>query len=155
MLLGKGYHRLYGRVASTGGGLPERLSLVALDPGTLQAPERGTATGDAGLDIFGERPALFGDFFTEGLAMTAAEAILAGRPVVTNPVVPALEVLRSACVEAKTDDAESHLEAVLKLATDADLYRSVCAACFQYQEQFYDRKYGLAQSLKTALGPYL
>jgi hypothetical protein len=69
MLLGKGYHRLYGRVAGTGGSLPERLSLVALDPGTLSAPPRETATGDPGLDIFGEWPSLFGDFFTEGLAM--------------------------------------------------------------------------------------
>jgi len=69
MLLGKGYHRLYGRVASTGGSLPERLSLVALDPGALSPPPRETAPGDPGLDIFGERPALFGDFFTEGLAM--------------------------------------------------------------------------------------
>ena len=39
--------------------------------------------------------------FAEGFAMTAAEAILSGRPVITkNRVVPALEVLREACVEA-------------------------------------------------------
>jgi glycosyltransferase involved in cell wall biosynthesis len=94
--------------------------------------------------------------FTEGLAMTAAEAILAGRPVVTNPVVPALEVLRLACVEAKTDDADSHLEAVLKFATDAELYGRACAACHDYQPQFYDRKqYGLNAVLQQALRPYL
>ena len=60
--------------------------------------------------------------FAEGLAMTAAEAILAGRPLITNPVVPALEVLRPACVAAKTNDVDSHHQAVLKLATDAELY---------------------------------
>jgi hypothetical protein len=69
MLLGKGYHRLYGRVSSIDGSLPERLSLVALDPGTLAAPARETVADDPGLDIFGARPAVFGDFFTEGLAM--------------------------------------------------------------------------------------
>jgi glycogen synthase len=90
--------------------------------------------------------------FTEGLAMTAAEAILAGRPVVTNPVVPALEVLRLACIEAKTDDVESHLEAVLKIASDAELYNRMCTACIDYQAQFYDReRYGLNAVLKQAL----
>jgi glycosyltransferase involved in cell wall biosynthesis len=89
--------------------------------------------------------------FEEGLAMTAAEAILAGRPVVTNPVVPALEVLRGACVPAKTNDAESHAMAVLQLATDADLYRRACVACSDYQNQFYDRANGLAAVLRQAL----
>ena len=69
MLLGKGYHRLYGLVSATGGSLPQRLALVALDPGTLTPPARETLPGDPGLDIFGARPATFADFFTEGLAM--------------------------------------------------------------------------------------
>jgi len=70
IVLGKGYHRLYGRISSTGGSLPERLSLVALDPGTLTPPshEAGPST-DPGLGIFGARPAILADFFTEGLAM--------------------------------------------------------------------------------------
>ena len=68
MMLGKGYHRLYSRISATGGSFPERLSLVALDPGTLTPPPREAATGP-GLDILGARPALFADFFTEGLAM--------------------------------------------------------------------------------------
>jgi glycogen synthase len=94
--------------------------------------------------------------FTEGLAMTAAEAILAGRPVVTNPVVPALEVLRLACIEAKTDDVNSHFEAVMKIATDAAVYDRARTACYHYQAQFYDRQqYGLNAVLKQALGPYL
>lgn len=93
--------------------------------------------------------------FIEGLAMTAAEAILAGRPVVTNPVVPALEIMRSACSEAITNDTESHLQAVLKLATDAEFYRNAQAACVGYQHQFYDRNFGMAAVLKRALAAYL
>lgn len=74
MLLGKGYHRLYGHVANSEGRFPQRLSLAALDPGTLSPPARtaagnGTSVADAGLSIFGSRPPLFADFFTEGLAM--------------------------------------------------------------------------------------
>jgi glycosyltransferase involved in cell wall biosynthesis len=93
--------------------------------------------------------------FAEGLAMTAAESILAGRPVITNPVVPALEVLRASCVEAKTNDVESHLRAVLTLATDPELYRRARDASVGYQEQFFDRRNGLAEVLKQALGPYI
>jgi len=93
--------------------------------------------------------------FTEGLAMTCAEAILAGRPVVTNPVVPALEVLRPACVAAKTNDLESHLECVLELAMDAETYRRLCSACPDLRAQFYDRNFGLAAVLKRALARYL
>jgi glycogen synthase len=89
--------------------------------------------------------------FAEGLAMTAAESILTGRPVITNPVVPALELLRFACVEAKTNDVESHLRAVLRLATDADLYRRTRDASLGYKRQFYDRDNGLAAVLKRAL----
>jgi glycogen synthase len=93
--------------------------------------------------------------FAEGLAMTAAESILAGRPVVTNPVVPALEVLKSACSEGKTNDVESHMSAVLKLATDAGFYDRAREACYGYQRQFYDRNCGLAAVLKQALASYV
>jgi hypothetical protein len=74
LVLARGYHRLYGRVMSVDGRLPDRLSLVALDPGTLTPPASSEAASsvpfeDAGLDIFGKRAPLFADFFTEGLAM--------------------------------------------------------------------------------------
>lgn len=90
--------------------------------------------------------------FCEGLAMTAAEAILAGRPLVTNPVVPALEVLRPACVAARTNDARSHMEAVEALANDGALYARLCAACPPLGGQFYDRRNGLTAALHRALG---
>ena len=67
--------------------------------------------------------------FSEGLAMTAAEAILAGRPVITNPIVPALEVLRPACIEARSEDVDSYVEGILKLIDDPDQYRLLCDAC--------------------------
>ena len=71
MLLGKGYHRPLRPRLEHRRKPPERLSLAALDPGTLTPPARETVRrhGDPGLDIFGARPAVFGDFFTQGLAM--------------------------------------------------------------------------------------
>jgi glycosyltransferase involved in cell wall biosynthesis len=93
--------------------------------------------------------------FEEGLPMTAAEAVMAGRPVITNPVVPALEVLRSACVEAMTNDVESYVETVIKLCSDAEFYAQLCRACPEMAEQFYDRNLGLNAILKKALASYL
>lgn len=91
--------------------------------------------------------------FYEGLAMTAAEGILAGRPVITSPVVPALEVLKPACVEATTNDVDSYVRAILTLVENPDHYRSLCAACPDLQEQFYDRRLGLRNILKNILSP--
>ncbi len=91
--------------------------------------------------------------FNEGLAMTAAEAILAGRPVITNPVVPALEVLRPACVEARTNDVDSHVEGVLKLIGDREYYESLRRACPDLGKQFYDREQGLRAVLNRVIGP--
>ena len=91
--------------------------------------------------------------FIEGLAMTAAEAILAGRPVITNPVVPALEVLRPACVAARTNDVDSHVEGVLKLIGDREYYEGLRRACPALGEQFYDREQGLTAVLKRLIEP--
>lgn len=86
--------------------------------------------------------------FIEGLAMTAAEAILAGRPLVTNPVVPALELLRPACVTGVTDDAPSHAAAIRSLADDAALWERLRAACPAAGAPFVDRSQGLTAVLE-------
>ena len=90
--------------------------------------------------------------FAEGLAMTAAEAILAGRPVITNPVVPALEVLRPACIEAQTNEVDSYVIAILKLIDHPSQYGALCDACPALRHQFYDRSQGLTAILKKAVG---
>lgn len=75
MMLNKGYHRIYARMVAAQGRLPDRLSLVAVDSGTLApapAPMQPGQPKDledpTGLSVFGVRPALMADFFTEGLA---------------------------------------------------------------------------------------
>jgi len=69
MLLAKGYHRLYGHILSTEGRLPQRLSVVALENSTLTHSNDPQQADSADLHIFGTRPPIFADFFTEGLAM--------------------------------------------------------------------------------------
>jgi glycosyltransferase involved in cell wall biosynthesis len=89
--------------------------------------------------------------FCEGLPMTAIESVLAGRPVITSPVNPAFEVLRPACVEAQTDDIASYVQAIVKLIDDPDKYATLCKACSQLQDQFYDPEQGLRAALKKVL----
>jgi glycosyltransferase involved in cell wall biosynthesis len=91
--------------------------------------------------------------FCAGLELTAAEAILAGRPLITNPVVPALEVLRPACVAARTDDVDSYVEGVLKLLGDREYYESLRRACPELGEQFFDSEQGLTAVLKRVIEP--
>jgi hypothetical protein len=76
---------------------------------------------------------------------------LAGRPVITNPAVPALEILRPASVEAKTNDVDSYVDAILKLIDSPGHYQSLCEACPPLQGQFYDRDQGLTAVLGRVL----
>lgn len=91
--------------------------------------------------------------FPEGLAMTAIEPVLAGRPVITNSVVPALDLIRPACVQAKTDDCMSYADAVIKLVTDKELYDKLQTSCARLAKDFTDARFGLAQALEQALFP--
>lgn len=107
-------------------------------------------------DVYGQSHAMIvptRSAFAEGFAMTAVEAILSGRPLVSNPVVPALELLAPAAVAAVTDDPVSHADAVLALATDGALYDRLRAACPALAAPFYDRAQGLAAALERALAP--
>ena len=57
--------------------------------------------------------------FEEGFAMVVAEAILLLRPVISNPVVPAAEVLQGAVVSVCTDDVETYVAAIAELSGSA------------------------------------
>ena len=89
--------------------------------------------------------------FAEGMAMTVIEPILANRPVITNPIVPALEVLKPACIEARTNDVESYVLAVLKVLKDGYYYQKLCDSCPSLAEQFYDRHLGFRAALHMAI----
>jgi glycogen(starch) synthase len=89
--------------------------------------------------------------FCEGMAMTAVEAILTGRPLVTNSIVPALEVLRAGCEEAEPENIESHAQAVLRLALDKQRWERKCRACSDLQQPFYDERRGLTSAIYDLL----
>jgi glycogen(starch) synthase len=89
--------------------------------------------------------------FKEGLAMTAAESVLAGRPVVMSSVVPAWEVLDRAAIKAETGSADSFVGIFRRLAQDAEYYEQHRRATAEAQAQFYDRSQGLGAVLMRAV----
>jgi glycogen(starch) synthase len=89
--------------------------------------------------------------FCEGLAMTAAECVLAGRPVVVSSVVPAWEVLGGAALKAEAGSVASFVEAFKRLAFESGCYEGCQRATAAAQGQFYDRSQGLGNVLGRAV----
>lgn len=89
--------------------------------------------------------------FCEGLPMVCAEAVLAGRPVVTSRVSNALDALRDAVVEARVDDADDFARAIASVRSDPALRRSLAEAAPRVGRQFVDRDRGLAAVLARLL----
>ena len=67
--------------------------------------------------------------FTEGFNQVVTEAVLAGRPVVTSDVCPAVEYLPGAVVLVPTDDVDAYERAVLRLCDDPAYYGPARASC--------------------------
>jgi glycosyltransferase involved in cell wall biosynthesis len=89
--------------------------------------------------------------FVEGLNKVVIEGVLAGRPVITSRVCPAVELLRDAVVEVAPDDEAGYRNAILALRSDAALYARKREACFRYQDRFYDSANGWGAALGQAL----
>ncbi|MDX2034412.1 MAG: glycosyltransferase family 4 protein [Blastocatellia bacterium] len=86
--------------------------------------------------------------FIEGFNQVVVESVLAGRPVITSSVCPALSTVRDAVVEVPPDDVAAYGDAILRLQSDREFYESKRRACFAYQEQFYDPAQGWGAALK-------
>lgn len=87
----------------------------------------------------------------EGFAMIAAEGVLAGKPVVTSEVVPALKYIRPAAVEAITDSPASYAQAIRKLATNASLYEVKRKGALVCREIFLNPQNGYKIALLAIL----
>lgn len=133
----------------------------ALDAAKAQAPENVTFHGfcdsqrmvkvmsEAHIAVVPTRST-----FEAGFEMTCAEAILAGRPLVTSKVCPALDYMREASVEAVPDDAPSYRDAIVALRDDPKLYAEKQAACAGLQQQFYDPDNSWYAKMRIALEKY-
>jgi glycogen synthase len=85
--------------------------------------------------------------FCEGYAQVVAEAVLLGRPVITNSIVPAMESLVDAVVEARPDDVTSLAASIKMLADDNDLFSNKRAACLNLREKILDRRHSFLNRL--------
>jgi len=86
--------------------------------------------------------------FAEGLAMSAIEPVLLGRPIITSAVVPALESLQDAAIIARTDDVSSYVDGVFTIVESPETYRRLVGACAVLREQFF----GPGKSFQDVLG---
>jgi glycosyltransferase involved in cell wall biosynthesis len=89
--------------------------------------------------------------FIEGFNKVVAEGVLAGRPVITSNVCPALALVRDSVVEVPADDVAAYADAIRRLRDDRDLYQAKHRASVAAQEQFYDENRGWAATLKNVL----
>ncbi len=76
--------------------------------------------------------------FVEGFNQVVAEGILAGRPVVTSSVCPALDYVQTAVVEVPPNDVKAYGDALLQLCDDRNFYEQKRRNCLSLQAQFYD-----------------
>jgi glycosyltransferase involved in cell wall biosynthesis len=89
--------------------------------------------------------------FQEGLAMTVAEGVLAGRPGVVSSVVPAWEVLGGAAIVAQAENVDSFVDAFRRLLLEPEHYEACRRATAEVQGQFYDAFQGLGAVLGRAI----
>jgi glycosyltransferase involved in cell wall biosynthesis len=89
--------------------------------------------------------------FCEGLAMTAAEGVMAGRPVVLSGVVPAWEVLGGAAIVAQSENVDSFVSAFRRLLLEPGHYEQCRQATVVARAQFYDESQGLGVVLGYAI----
>jgi glycosyltransferase involved in cell wall biosynthesis len=89
--------------------------------------------------------------FVEGFNQVVAEAVLAGRPVITSDVCPALNYVRDAVVQVPVDDERAYGDAILNLKRDDAFYEAKRNACFTAAEQFYDMNRSWMAALQSAL----
>ena len=89
--------------------------------------------------------------FCEGLPMVCAEAVIAGRPVLTSRLSNALDALRGALVEAREDDPDDYADKIEALADDPPRYAQLVQHTGAVSAQFTNPAFGLAAALEQCL----
>jgi glycogen synthase len=84
--------------------------------------------------------------FVEGFNQVVVEAAIAGRPIITSAVCPALEFVRECSIEVPVDDVGAYVKALLSLADDRARYAALQSRCARAVEPFFDesRSFGAA-----------
>ena len=83
--------------------------------------------------------------------MVCAEAVIAGRPVLTSALSNALEALQGAVVEAREDDPQDYADKIEALFDDPAAYAELVRNAERVSTQFTDPARGLAAALEQCL----
>lgn len=114
--------------------------------GKLIRPDLLKVYGDSHLVIVPTRSS-----FCEGLPMVCAEAMIAGRPVITSRLSNALVALDGAVVEARADDPADYAHKIALLAQDPAHYARLVKQTAVVSQQFTDPSFGLTSALEKCL----
>jgi glycosyltransferase involved in cell wall biosynthesis len=89
--------------------------------------------------------------FVEGFNKVVAEGVLAGRPVITSSVCPALEYVRDAVVEVPPDAWMGYADAIVELRNSTAFYDQKRTATRAVREQFCDPNRSWKHAVGTAM----
>lgn len=87
----------------------------------------------------------------EGFNQVTIESVLAGRPVITSSLCPAVVYVSDAVVQVPPDNPAAYAEAILQLSNDKGAYDEKQQACRACGELFHDSRNGWAAAVKMAL----
>jgi glycosyltransferase involved in cell wall biosynthesis len=87
----------------------------------------------------------------EGMNKVVVEGVLAGRPVVTSSVCPAVEYVDGAAVQVPPEDVAAYADAIRRLCDDRAAYDEHRRQCRLTAEQFYDARLGWGAGLRRIL----
>jgi glycosyltransferase involved in cell wall biosynthesis len=76
--------------------------------------------------------------FVEGFNQVVIEAILAGRPVITSEICPAIDYVKPCAIQVPAEDPDAYREAIISLADDPEYYENMTSNCERVGKQFLD-----------------
>jgi glycogen(starch) synthase len=89
--------------------------------------------------------------FIEGLPNVIFESILAGRPVITSSVCPAIDYVMPAVVEVSPENIEEYAQALHQLYNDKAFFEAKCKACVGLKDPFFDMNNSWKEGIRRAL----
>jgi glycosyltransferase involved in cell wall biosynthesis len=89
--------------------------------------------------------------FVEGFNQVVVEALLAGRPVITSNVCPAVDYVAPAILQVPPDDVDAYERAIVQLADDVELHGRLRQACEPVCRKFLDESTNFRAALRHAL----
>lgn len=89
--------------------------------------------------------------FVEGFNQVVIEAMLAGRPVITSRVCPALDYVKPSAIEVDVDDLDGYVRSVLDLANNRERYRRLQSGTGDVARPFLDPDKSFGTALRHVL----